>query len=284
MSTTASRPDEVLVVEAGRRPTLDLGELWRYRDLFLLLVWRDVKARYAQSVLGIGWAVVQPLVTMVVFTVVFGGLAKIDAEGKPYALFTFTALVPWTYFQGALTAAGSSLVGAQNLFTKVYFPRLVIPIAPVLAKLVDFVIAFGVLLLLAGGYALGGYAVGANLGLLALPLLIVLMMAGAAGLGMWLTALSIQYRDVKHAQSFTVQLLVYAAPVVYPTSAVPEAWRLVYALNPMVGVIEGLRAGLLGPGPLPWDLIGMSAVGAALLLVTGARYFARMEAIFADVV
>jgi lipopolysaccharide transport system permease protein len=257
---------------------VDGRELWQYRDLFFFLVWRDIKTRYAQSVLGVGWAVIQPLFTMVVFTIVFGNLAKIDSEGVPYAIFSYTALVPWTYFSGALNAAGTSLVGAKSMITKVYFPRLVVPIAPVLAKLVDFAIA----LLILFGMMLW-FRIAPNWNALAIPLLVGLMMLSAAGMGMWITALSIQYRDIQYAMSFVVQLLMYAAPVVYAASKVPERFQLLYALNPMVGVIEGFRAALLGTIAMPWEWIATGSVTAVLLFISGALYFRRMERIFADV-
>ncbi|MEW6405398.1 MAG: ABC transporter permease [Chloroflexota bacterium] len=258
---------------------IDWRELWRYRDLFWFLVWRDIKTRYAQSILGIGWAVIQPLFSMVVFTVVFGNLAKISSDGVPYAIFSYAALVPWTYFSGSLTSSSSSLLSASGMLTKVYFPRLVIPIAPVLAKLVDFCIA----LLILGGLMLW-FQVSPTIWGLFIPALVLLMMLTATGAGMWLTALAVQYRDINYATGFIVQLLMYAAPVVYPASSVPEQYRLLYGLFPMAGVIEGFRSALLGTNPMPWDLLGVGSVVAVLLFVTGALYFRRMERIFADVV
>lgn len=271
---------EVVVIDAAskRRP-VDWGELWQYRDLFYFLVWRDIKSRYAQSVLGVGWAVIQPVFSMIVFTVVFGNLAKIRSDGVPYALFSFAALVPWTYFATALTASGTSLTAGSGMLTKVYFPRLVFPLGPVLSKLVDFLISLLVLFVL-----MAFFRVAPTWGALAVPLLIVLMMLSATGLGMWVAALSIQYRDLKYAMTFFVQLFMYAAPVVYPTSLVPERFQLVYALNPMVGVIEGFRAALLGTRPMPWSFIAAGSVTAVVLAITGSRYFRRMESRFADVV
>jgi len=258
---------------------VDWRELWQYRDLFYFLVWRDIKTRYAQSVLGVGWAIIQPLFNMLVFTIVFGNLAKISSDGVPYAIFSYTALVPWAYFSGSLTSAAGSLVASKNLITKVYFPRLVVPIAPVLGKLVDFAIA----MLILGGMMLW-FRIPPTIWILALPLLILLMMLTAAGLGMWLTALSVQYRDINYAMGFIVQLLMYAAPVVYPASSVPEQFRMVYALNPMAGVIEGFRSALLGTNPMPWDFIGVGTVVAILLMISGILYFKHTERIFADVV
>ena len=277
--TTSTSPNTTIIEPQSGWQLIDWRELWRYRDLFFFLVWRDVKTRYAQSVLGVGWAVIQPLFSMVVFTIVFGNLARVSSDGMPYAIFSYTALVPWTYFASALTGASSSLIGASNMITKVYFPRLVIPLAPVLGKLVDFAIALVILFGL-----MIWFRVSPTWGVLALPLLIVLMMLTAAGMGMWLTALAVQYRDINYAMSFAVQLLMYAAPVVYPASNVPERWQSWYALNPMVGVIEGFRAALLGTRAMPWDWIGIGAAVAVVVFVTGALYFRRMERVFADVV
>ncbi len=254
-------------------------ELWRYRDLFFFLVWRDVKTRYAQSILGVGWAVIQPLFTMVVFTIVFGNLAKVDSEGLPYAIFSYTALVPWTYFSGSLSSSSSSLLSARGMISKVYYPRLVIPVAPVLSKLIDF----GIALLILFGLMLW-FRVSPTIWALSLPLLILIMMLTATGMGMWLTALAIQYRDINYATGFFVTLFMYASPVVYAASSVPEQYRTWYALNPMAGVIEGFRSALLGSNPMPWEMIGIGAGVSLLLFVSGALYFRRMERIFADVV
>jgi len=228
--------------------------------------------------LGIGWAVIQPIFSMIVFTIVFGKLAKINSDGVPYAIFSYTALVPWTYFSGALTGASGSLLGASGMMTKVYFPRLVIPIAPVMSKLVDFGIAFVILLLMMVYF---GFM--PSIQIIYLPLLILIMMITASGMGMWLTAMAIQYRDIKYAMSFFVQLLMYAAPVVYPASIIPEPFRLIYGCFPMVGVIEGFRSILLKTNPMPWDLIGVGSIVACFLFISGAFYFRRMEKYFADV-
>jgi len=258
---------------------INLRELWEYRDLFYFLVWRDIKARYAQSVLGIGWAVVQPVFTMIVFTIIFGKLAKIGSDGVPYAIFSFTALVPWTYFSNSLTESTGSLINASSMLGKVYFPRLIIPMTPLVSKLVDFGIA---LLLLSG--LMAWFKTIPTIWALTLPLLIILMMLTAAGLGMWLTSLAIQYRDIKYGMGFGVRLLMYATPVVYPVSLIPQKYKMLYALNPMVGVIEGFRAALLGTHSMPWDMITAGSVTAIVVAVTGALYFRRMERIFADVV
>ena len=268
------------MIDAGSRlKLLDTRELWRFRDLFYHLVWKDVKTRYAQSVLGIGWAVFQPVFTMLVFTVVFGNLAKIDSDGVPYSIFSYSALVPWTYFSAALTGATASLIASSAMVSKVYFPRLVIPLAPVLARLIDFAVALAILFGL-----MAWYGIAPTVWAAALPFLVLLMMTCAAGLGLWLTPLAAQYRDVKYAMSFVIQMLMYAAPVVYPTSAVPESYRLFYAVNPMVGVIEGFRSALLGTIPMPLDLIAVGSVSALVILLTGLVYFRRTELYFADVV
>jgi len=257
---------------------INWNELWHYKDLFYFLVWRDVKTRYAQSVLGIGWAVIQPVFSMIVFTIVFGKLARINSDGVPYAIFSYTALVPWTYFSGALTSSSGSLLSASGMMTKVYFPRLVIPLSPVISKLVDFTIAFIILL---GMMAF--YDFYPTIQMIYLPLLVLLMMLTASGMGMWLTAMAIQYRDIKYAMSFFVQLLMYGAPVVYPASNVPEQFRLLYGCFPMAGVIEGFRSILLQTNPIPWDLLGVGSLVASLLFISGAFYFRRMEQYFADV-
>jgi lipopolysaccharide transport system permease protein len=231
---------------------VNIRELKEYRDMFFFLVWRDIKARYAQSVLGIGWAVIQPVLSMLVFTIVFGNLAKIDSDGVPYAIFSFTALVPWTFFSSCLTASSGSLTG---MITKIYFPRLVLPLASVLSKLVDFCISFIVLVGL-----LIWFQVIPTLWIFVMPYLVILLMMTAVGFGMWLSALSVQFRDIRYGLHFGVQLLMYAAPVVYPASLVPDQYRLLYALNPMVGVIEGFRSAILATNPMPWDLIIVGTV------------------------
>lgn len=254
-------------------------ELWHYRDLFLFLIWRDIKTRYAQSVLGIGWAIIQPLFSMVVFTIVFGNLAKVSSDGVPYAIFSYAALVPWTYFSSALTDSTNSLVNASNMITKVYFPRLVLPIAPVFGKLIDF----GIAMVILGGFMLY-FQIAPTAWAFFIPYLILMMILSAAGIGMWLTAMAVQYRDIRYAMSLAVTLLMYAAPVVYPASSVPDQWRVLYSINPMVGVIEGFRASLLGTTAMPWDFIWVGTVSALVFFFSGLVYFRRMEKIFADVV
>jgi lipopolysaccharide transport system permease protein len=253
-------------------------ELADYRDLFFFWVWRNIKARYAQSVLGIGWAIIQPLFAMLVFTIVFGKLAKVDSDGAPYAIFSFAGLLPWTYFANALTEASNSLVINNNMITKIYFPRVILPITSIISKLVDFTISSVIMVVL-----LFVFQVTPTINILFLPALILLMMVTAAGAGMWLSAMAIHYRDVKHGLHFVVQLMMYAAPVVYPASLIPEQYRLLYAVNPMVGVIEGFRSAILGTNPMPWDMITVGSATAIILFISGILYFKKMERIFADV-
>lgn len=266
---------------------VDWKEFYEYRDLFRFLIWRSIKVQYAQSTLGIGWAVIQPLFSMIVFTIVFGKLAGVESDGVPYAVFSFAALVPWTYFANALTEGTNSLVGNTNMLSKVYFPRMMLPLSAVFAKLVDFGISFIILAAL-----MIYYGSVPTLGALLLPFLIGLMILTAAGIGMWLTALAVQYRDIKFAMNFVVQLLMYCTPVVYPASLIPWTYqiggytvypRLLYALNPMVGVIEGFRSALLGTTPMPLVLIGVGTLSATLLAVSGCLFFRKKERLFADV-
>lgn len=269
----------VVVIEARKGwRSLDWRELIEYRDLLLFLTWRSIKVRYAQSVVGIGWAVIQPLFAMLVFTVIFGKLAKVDSEGVPYAIFSYTALVPWTFFSNAVSESIDSLLRNASMLSKVYFPRLILPFSAVLAKLLDFAIAMVLLFVL-----MVAFRVTPNWGILVIPVLILLMVLTAAGIGMWLTAMAIQFRDVRYGTNFLIQLLMYAAPVVYPSSLIPEPYRLIYALNPMVGVIEGFRSALLGTVPMPWTYICLGFAVAISFAVSGAFYFRFREKVFADV-
>jgi lipopolysaccharide transport system permease protein len=258
--------------------SVDWKEIYRYKDLLYFLTVRGIKAKYAQSVLGVGWAVVQPLMTTVVFTVVFGKFAGVTSDGVPYAVFSLTAMVPWNYFSTTLNESAGSLIANANMISKVYFPRLVLPLSSVLSRLLDFVIAS---CLLAG--FLIYFQITPTIYILALPLLIVILLLASLGIGMILAAMAVQYRDVKHASGFLVQLLMYAAPVVYPASRVPENILFWYSLNPMVGVIEGFRSALLNTNPMPWNLILEGGIVAIALFVFGTFYFRRMERIFADV-
>lgn len=250
-----------------------------YRDLLWLLTLRDIKIRYAQSVLGVGWAIVQPMFSMLVFTVIFGKLAKIGSDGVPYPLFCFSAMVAWSYFSNAVTEATNSVVVNANMLGKVYFPRLILPLSAVLAKLLDLFIALVMLFIL---MLIFRWPI--HWTVLFSPILVILMVLTAAGLGFWLTALVVQYRDVKYGLSLAMQLLLYAAPVVYPISMVPEKYVKLYALNPMVGVVEGFRTAILGTGAMPWDLIGIGFLTASVVAITGLLYFNFMERLFADVV
>ncbi|NOY69838.1 MAG: ABC transporter permease [Deltaproteobacteria bacterium] len=257
---------------------IDFAELFAYRDLFFFLVWRDIKVIYKQTVLGFLWAIIRPVFSMVIFSIVFGRLAKVPSDNIPYPVFSYVALIPWTYFSTAMTNSTQSLVTNANMITKVYFPRLIIPMTPVLAGLVDFAISFTVLAALMVWYQIVPTAY-----ILLLPFLTLLMILTAAGIGMWLSAMAIQYRDIRHAMSFLVQLLMYSAPVVWPVSLIPGKYRLLYAIYPMAGVIEGFRAAIIGSTPMPWDLIGVGTISALVIGVSGAFYFRRMERIFADV-
>ena len=278
-SDAAAMAETVTVIEprSGWR-LIDWKELGEYSDLFFFLTWRHIKVRYAQSAIGIGWAVVQPLFYMLVFTVVFGRLARIESDGAPYAVFAFTALVPWTYFANAVSEGAASLIVNANMISKIYFPRLILPMSIVVARLADFAIALVILAALMAWYHI---IPGERIAIL--PLLILLMVFTAAGLGLWLAALAVQYRDVNYATTFGMQLLMYAAPVVYPVSLVPADVQMLYAVNPMVGVIEGFRAALLETRPVPWDFIAIGSVTALIVAVSGAFYFRRKEQIFADV-
>ena len=271
---------EPRVIDAKTRWGLvDLRDLWYYRDLLYFLIWRDIKVRYAQSVLGVGWAVIQPVFLMIVFTLVFGRLARLDSDGAPYAIFSYVALVPWTYFSNALTDSTTSLVQNSALITKVYFPRIILPLSAILSKLIDFAIA---LVLVIG--LLAWYKTVPNVGVAVIPLLVLLMILTAAGLGIWMASLAIQYRDIKYALTFIIQMLMFASPVVYPLNMVPERYQFLYSLNPMVGVIEGFRSAFLATNPMPWNLIGIGFCVAIALLVAGTFYFRRNEESFADVV
>jgi lipopolysaccharide transport system permease protein len=256
---------------------LRLADLWQYRELLYFLVWRDVKVRYKQTALGAAWAIIQPVFTMIVFSVFFGRLAKMPSDGVPYPIFAYTALVPWTFFASALGQASNSLVGSSNLIKKVYFPRLVVPLASVLSGIVDFLLAFGVLVLL-----MMFYGMGFSLKLLWLPLLVLQVMITALAVSLWLSALNVEYRDVRYIVPFVTQFWLFATPVAYPSSLLSEPWRTVYGLNPMVGVIEGFRWALLQTGSAPGLMAAISGLVSVILLIGGAYYFRRLERTFAD--
>ncbi|MBU4288992.1 MAG: ABC transporter permease [Proteobacteria bacterium] len=258
---------------------IDFRELKQYRDLFYFLVVRDIKVKYKQTVLGGLWAIIQPFFSMVVFTLFFGKLAKIPSDGIPYPIFSYTALVAWTYFATSISGAGNSLVGESNLISKVYFPRLIIPLSPVLAALLDFSIAFVVLI----GMMLY-FHIYPTVMTLFVPLLVILMMLTASGVGMFLAALNAKYRDIRYAIPFLVQLWMFASPIVYPASMVPEKYQILYALNPMVGVVEGFRSALLETVSFPTQMVLVSTLVSVSLFIVGAFYFKQMERHFADII
>lgn len=259
--------------------SLDLSELWTYRELLCFLVWRDLKVRYRQTILGAMWAILQPVLTMVVFSFLFGRLAKIPSDGIPYPVFAYTGLLPWQLFAHALTESGNSIVAHQQLITKVYFPRLVIPIAAVLSGLVDTAIASVVLVLL-----MLHYGIVPTVAALALPFWMLLAIGAALGVGLWLAALNVQYRDVRYTLPFLTQVWLFLTPIAYPASLVPEPWRPFYGLNPMAGVVEGFRWSLLGTGQAPTTLLAVSVGVVLVVLIGGLWYFKRLERSFADVV
>lgn len=269
-----------LVIEPRKGWGFDLGELWEYRGLFGFLVWRDIKVRYAQTVLGAGWAILQPFLTMIVFTIIFGNFAGISSDGVPYPVFSLAGLVPWTYFSTAITNSSASLIANTNLITKIYFPRLVIPLSPVLAGLVDLAIAF---VILAAAMLFYGVS-GTMAAWVVVPLAVLIAAMTAAGVGCWLSALNLQYRDVKYVVPFLVNVWMYASPIVYPMSIIPEEYRLLVGLNPMAGVIEGFRSSLLQTTEVSWPLLGVSLVSSIVFFLTGSLYFRRTERVFADVV
>jgi lipopolysaccharide transport system permease protein len=259
--------------------SLKLQELWEYRELLYFLTWRDIKVRYKQTVLGAAWAIIQPFMTMVVFSLFFGRLAHIPSDGVPYPIFSYAALVPWTFFANGLNQSSNSLVSSANLIKKVYFPRLTIPIATVLSGAVDFVLAFVVLL----GMMLYYGMVPTINALWLLPLLLLALVT-SLGVGLWLSAMNVQFRDVRYVVPFLTQFWMFATPIAYPSSLLSEPWRTLYGLNPMVGVVEGFRWALLGTNTAPGLIILVSSLVALTVLVSGALYFRRMEKTFADVV
>jgi lipopolysaccharide transport system permease protein len=257
---------------------IDFAELRRYRDLFYFLVLRDVKVLYAQTILGFAWAILNPAIQIILFTVIFGKIANVPTDGIPYFLFSTVAIIPWTYMSEAMIHSSQSLVSEQGMLGKVYLPRMIYPLTPLFSKLVDFTIS---LLLLIG--VLLYYKVTPTWNLLLLPAFVAYMMLIPAGIGMWLSSLAVRFRDVKFAMSFIMRLLIYTAPVLYTASSIPAQYRFLYSLNPIVGVIEGYRACLLG-GPIPWAFILPGMVTGVLLLLSGAMYFRRMERVVVDVI
>lgn len=271
------KPEILIRPRTGWR-IIDFKELRQYRDLFFFLVWRDIKVLYAQTILGFAWAILQPLIQIVIFTVVFGKVAKVSTEGLPYIVFSSAAIIPWTYMSQAMTASSQSLISGQHMLGKVYFPRLIFPITPILAKMVDFAISMLIVL----GVAFY-YNVRPTWNLALLPIFVLMMMSVSAGAGMWLSSMAIRFRDVKHAMPFVIRMLMYTAPIVYSAATIPDQYRFYYSLNPLVGVVEGFRASLLGT-PIAWNFIWPGMISACLLLVAGAMYFRRMERVFVDVI
>ncbi len=257
---------------------INFKELREYRDLFYFLVWKDIKVMYAQTILGFGWAILQPLIQILLFTIIFGKVAKIPTDDIPYFLFSTLAIIPWTYMSSAMTLSGLSLISGQTMLGKIYFPRLIYPITPVLTKLVDFGISLIIILVV-----MIAYQVKPTAQLLYLPLFILMMMAVPAMVGLWLSSLSIRFRDVRFAMQFIIRMLMYTAPIVYSASSIPELYRFFYSLNPIVGVIEGFRASLLGL-PIPWEYIVPGMVVCVIGLIGGALYFKRMERVIVDVI
>lgn len=265
------------------RPTsgwarLRLGELWEFRELVFFFIWRDVKVRYKQTVLGAGWAIIQPLFTMLIFSIFFGRLAGVPSDGLPYPLFALAGLVPWLFFMNGLSHGANSLVENEKLIKKVFFPRMIVPVASVLAGLVDFAVASSLLVV-----AMALYAIAPGSEIVFLPLFVLLGAVSAMGIALWLSALNVQFRDVRYVVPFLGQVWMFATPIAYPSSLLAESWRLVYALNPMVGVVEGVRWSLLGAGDAQWGVFAVSATVAVALLVTGAFFFRRVERSFADI-
>lgn len=259
--------------------SLKLGELWEYRELLYFLVWRDIKVRYKQTVLGGSWAIIQPFFTMVVFSIFFGKLAKIPSDGIPYPIFSYAALVPWAFFAHGLTQASNSLVGSSNLMKKVYFPRMAMPLASCLAGIVDFALAF---IMLIG--MIFYYGMVPTVHVVWLPFFLILAFITSLGTSLWLSAMYVQFRDIRHVVPFLTQIWLFATPIAYPSSLLSEPWRTLYAINPMVGVVEGFRWALLSTKTAPGPMIVVSFLVALALLISGAFYFRRMERTFADVV
>jgi len=268
-----------ILIEAPQHwEALDLREFWRYRELVYFLTWRDVKVRYKQTVIGAGWAILQPFLTMVVFSILFGVLLSVPSEGVPYPVFSYAALLPWNFFAGAVTRSGNSLIADANLISKVYFPRLILPLSAVLSLILDFTIAFIILLIM-----MFYCGIVPGVAVLTLPLFLVLALMTALACGIWLSAVNIKYRDVAYVIPFLTQFWLFVTPVAYPSTIIPEPWRVFYGLNPMAGVVEGFRWALLGQQNLAWDLVFISVLVVLALLISGLFYFRRTEHEFADI-
>jgi lipopolysaccharide transport system permease protein len=272
------QPPRMLIRPSSAWRFVDLAELWSYRELIYFLTWRDIKVRYKQTAFGVAWAVLQPLALMLVFTLFFGRLARVPSDGVPYPVFAYAGLLPWQCLSRTITESTSSLITDQRLVTRVYFPRIIVPVATSLAAILDFVIS-GVLLVV----LMAVYGIGPGVELVWLPVFVLLMLVTALGAGFWLSALNVEFRDVAYAVPFLNQFWLFVTPVVYPSSVLPDAWRLVYGLNPMAGVVEGFRWSLLGTGVGPSAMSVVSAVVAVAVFVTGAVWFRRRERTFVDV-
>lgn len=279
MNLQEAESSTILITPAQGWVSLHLKELWEYRELFYFLVWRDMKVRYKQTILGVAWAILQPVFTMFVFTVFFGWLAHMPSDGVPYPIFAYSALLPWQLFVRSLTASSNSVVANENLITKVYFPRLVAPLSATVAGVLDFAIASVVLFVM-----MWFYHIVPTSAVWLLPLFVLLAIATALGTGLWLSALNVQYRDVGHALPFLTQMWLFATPIVYPSSLIPEQWLALYGLNPMSSVVEGFRWALLGTGSKPGPMLIASASAAFAVLISGLYYFRKMEQTFADAV
>ena len=278
INTDASKNNITVIKPIKGWQIINLKELWDFRDLFLFLAWRDIKVLYAQTILGFSWALLQPLIQIVIFTIVFGKVAKVSTDGIPYVLFSSAAIIPWTYMSQSMSVSSQSLVLGQHMLGKIYFPRMIFPITPVLSKLVDFSIS----LLIIVGVAIY-FRVYPTFNLLYLPIFLFLLIIIPAGVGMWLSSMAIRFRDVKLAMPFVIHILIYTAPIVYSASSIPDTYRFIYSLNPIVAVIEGFRSCLLGT-TMPWHFIWPGILTALFLFIGGAFYFKRMERVFVDVI
>ncbi|MCP4417273.1 MAG: ABC transporter permease [Chloroflexi bacterium] len=276
---TATNVPEILIAPSQGWVSLRLGELWEYRELIYFLVWRDIKVRYKQTVLGATWAIIQPFMSMVVFSIFFGGLAKVPSDGLPYPIWNYAAMVPWQFFANSLVNSSNSLVSGSNMIKKIYFPRLALPLAAVFAGIVDFALAFGVLILM-----ILFFGILPTVKVLWLPFFLLLAFITSLGVGLWFSAMNVQFRDVRYTVPFITQLWMFATPIVYPSSLLAEPWRTLYSINPMVGVVEGFRWAMLDTDTAPGPIIIVSSLTALALLVSGVYYFRRMEKTFADVV
>ena len=275
---SAPQLEKVVIQPASGWQILNLKELVEYRDLFASLVWRDIKVLYAQTILGFSWAILQPLIQILLFTIVFGRVAKVPTEGIPYFLFSTASIIPWTYMSQAMSQSSQSLVKDASMLGKIYFPRLLYPITPVLSRLLDFLISFSIIIVVAPFYQ-----VVPTIQLIYFPFFMLVMVSTVAGVGMWLSALAIRFRDVRHAMPFVIRMLMFSAPIVYSAASMERNIRLLYSINPIVAVIEGFRASVLGL-PIPWMFVWPGVVTSICLLLSGAYYFKRIEGIFVDVI